>query len=170
MSGFLYVEPFEVRKEIIVRPKDMQRWIDLGLEGVTEIKADQRGVILEKVAAFLTAHQPVTINGEARQPILDRASFLNRTLKSSMVVEAGVDIPIDSAVVGVIFVYPTSALPAKAEMTWDLFDERIQLVPASAVDEAGPLPTFLEPDYAVLQWENFLRNPTDPGLIKLDAP
>ena len=53
MSGFLYVEPFEVRKEVIVRPKDMQRWVDLGLEGVDYIAADQRGVILEKISEFL---------------------------------------------------------------------------------------------------------------------
>jgi hypothetical protein len=33
MAGFIYVEPFEVRKEIIVRPHDLQQWVDLGLEG-----------------------------------------------------------------------------------------------------------------------------------------
>jgi hypothetical protein len=31
MTGFIYVEPFEVRKEIIIRPKDLQQWVDLGL-------------------------------------------------------------------------------------------------------------------------------------------
>jgi hypothetical protein len=170
MSGFLYVEPFEVRKEVIVRPKDMQRWVDIGLEGATVIKADQRGVILERIASYLAGKQPVTINGEVVEPILDRVNFLSRTLKSSLVVEPGVDINIDSAVVGVIFVYPTTKLADKATMTWDMFDERVQLVPASSVDEAGPLPTFLEPDYAVLEWENFLKNPTDPGLITLAPP
>ncbi len=170
MSGFLYVEPFEVRKEIIVRPKDIQRWVDIGLEGASVIKADQRGLILEKIDGLLQDKQPVTINGEVIAPILDRANFLNRTLKSSMVVEPGIDINIDSAVVGVIFVYPTASLADKATMTWDMFDERVQMVPASAVDEAGPLPTFLEPDYAVLEWENFLRNPTIPGLVDLAPP
>jgi len=33
MSGFIYVEPYEVRKEVILRPKDLQHWIDLDLEG-----------------------------------------------------------------------------------------------------------------------------------------
>ena len=33
MSGFLYIEPYEVRKEIIARPLDLQFWIDLGLDG-----------------------------------------------------------------------------------------------------------------------------------------
>lgn len=170
MSGFLYVEPFEVRKEVIVRPKDIQRFLDLGLTDASVIPAEQRGIILEKIATFLTPMQPVTINGKAAEPILDRVSFLNRTLKSSMVVEPGIDINIDSAVVGVIFVYPTTSLADKASMTWDMFDERVQIVPASAVDEAGGLPTYLEPGYAVLQWENFLKNPTVPGLVTLAPP
>ncbi len=55
-------------------------------------------------------------------------------------------------------------------MTWDMFDERTVMVPAAAVDEAGPFKTFLEPDYAVLEWQNFLLNPTVPGLIDLAAP
>ena len=170
MSGFLYLEPFEVRKEIIVRPMDMQRWIDLGLEDTEVITADQRGTVLEKISSFLTKRQPVTINGEPAVPTLDRANFLSRTLKNSMVVEPGVDINLDSAVVGVIFVYPVANLPDRASMTWDMFDERIVIVPAAAVDEAGPFKTFLEPDYTVLEWQNFLLNPTVPGLIDLAAP
>jgi hypothetical protein len=42
MTGFIYVEPFEVRKEIIVRPYDIQQWVDLGLEGQEMIRADQQ--------------------------------------------------------------------------------------------------------------------------------
>ena len=170
MSGFLYIEPFEVRKEIIVRPRDMQRWVDLGLADAEIIAADQRGVILEKISGFLLERQPVTINGEAVNPILDRANFLSRNLRSSMVIEPGVDINLDSAVVGVIFVYPVPSLPDKATMTWDMFDERIILVPAASVDEAGPFKTYLEPDYAVLEWQNFLLNPTVPGLVELAPP
>ena len=170
MSGFLYVEPFEVRKEIIVRPKDMQRWVDLGLEGSSVISADQRGAVLEKISGFLQQRQPVTINGEPAEPILDRANFLSRTLTNSMVVEPGIDVHLDSAVVGVIFVYPVPALPDKATMTWDMFDERIQQVPAASVDEAGPFKALLDPEWAVLEWENFIRNPTIPGLIELPPP
>ena len=29
-------------------------------------------------------------------------------------------------------------------MEWDVFSERMPLVPASTVDQAGPLPTFLD--------------------------
>jgi hypothetical protein len=170
MSGFLYIENFEVRKEIIVRPRDMQRWVDLGLADADVILADQRGAILEKISSFLTDRQPVTINGQPAIPILDRVNFLSRTLTSSMVVEPGIDINLDGAVVGVIFVYPVPGLPDSATMTWDMFDEFSVMVPAAAVDEAGPFKIFLDPDYAVLEWENFLLNPSAPGLIELSAP
>ncbi len=55
-------------------------------------------------------------------------------------------------------------------MTWDMFDERVQQVPAASVDEAGPFKALLDPEWADLEWQNFLRNPTVPGLIELPAP
>ena len=55
-------------------------------------------------------------------------------------------------------------------MEWDLFNERIQLIPASTVDQAGPLPAFLEPDYNILEWQNFLKNPELPTMATLLAP
>jgi hypothetical protein len=170
MSGFLYVEPFEVRKEVIVRPKDLQRWVDLGLEGREIIPAEMHADIIAKVAEFLAQHHPVSIDGVNKQGILDRVNFLERTLTSSRVIDPPQDLSIESAVIGAIFVYPTNGLPEAAEMTWDLWDERIQMVPASAVDEAGPLAQYLQPDWNVLRWENFLKNPTIPSMQVIQIP
>jgi hypothetical protein len=171
MSGFIYVEPYEVRKEIIVRPKDLQHWIDLGLEGRNNIPVDMQEDIKQKVGAFLRDRQPVMIDGQNIEPELARVNFLARSLKTSMVIDPPRDLPIDSAVLGIIFVYPTvEPLPKNVTMTWDLFSEKIKLVPASAVDQAGALPTFLEPDYAVLEWQNFLKNPKLPTLLDIQSP
>jgi hypothetical protein len=43
-------------------------------------------------------------------------------------------------------------------------------VPGSATDQAGSLPTFLEPNYAVLEWQNFLKNPELPTLVDVRRP
>ena len=51
----------------------------------------------------------------------------------------------EDGTLGVIFVYPTDGLPEEVTMEWDLFNERIQMVPAAATDQAGPFPQFLEP-------------------------
>jgi hypothetical protein len=170
MSGFIYVEPFEVRKEIIARPKDLQRWIDLGLEGKTTIPVDMQAGIKEKVAAFLAEHQPLTINGEASTGILDSINFLKRTLTSSRVIDPPEPLQLDAAIIGAIFVYPQQGLPQTVTMDWDLWDDRIQRVPVSAVDQAGPLPSFLDPSWRLLEWENFLTNPIVPTLMAIDSP
>jgi hypothetical protein len=171
MSGFIYVEPYEVRKEIIARPKDLQHWIDLGLEGRNTIPVDMQEDIKLKVGEFLRTRQPVVIDGQTIEPELARVNFLDRSLKTSMVIDPPRELPIDSAVLGVIFVYPTvEPLPQRVTMTWDLFNEKIQMVPGSAVDQAGPLPTFLDPDFAVLEWQNFLKFPKLPTLLAIAEP
>jgi hypothetical protein len=72
---------------------------------------------------------------------------------------------------GVIFVYPVvEPLPQRVTMEWDMFNDKIPLVPASAVDQAGPLPTFLEPDFSTLEWQNFLKNPELPTLVAIISP
>ena len=169
MTGFIYVEPFEVRKEIIVRPYDLQQWVDLGLEGQDTIRADQQEEIKRKVVEFLEPHFPVKIDGIPVEGTLDRVNFLRRTLKSSTVIDQQ-DIALLPATVGVIYVYPTPGLPQIVEMEWDIFSEKMQRVPSASVDQAGPLPVILEPDYNILRWENFLKHPDIPTMLEIQAP
>jgi hypothetical protein len=170
MSGFIYVENFEVRKEIIVRPKDLQRWVDLGLAERSDIPVEMQAVIRQKVGEFLARHHPVTIDGEPVEGILESVNFLARTLTSSRVIDPPEPLQLDSAIIGAIFVYPRTELPQKVVMAWDLWDERIQRIPVSAVDQAGPLPSYLEPDWSQLEWVNYLKNPHVPTLLAVEAP
>lgn len=170
MTGFLYVEPYEVRKEIILRPLDLQRWIDLGIEGLSVIPADRQLEVARAIGEFLRDRHRVEVDGKTIEPELARVNFLERTLRTSRVVEPGTDVDAYAAVVGAIFVYPTNGLPQRVTMEWDLWDERITRVPVSAVDQAGGMPGILEPDRRVLVWENFLKFPEMPTLEVLAAP
>jgi hypothetical protein len=170
MSGFIYVEHNEVRKEIIVRPKDLQRWVDLGLAGRSDIPPQMQPDIRRKVGEFLALHQVVKIDGQAVPGILQSVNFLARTLTSSRVIDPPELLSLDSAVMGAIFVYPRTDLPSQVTMDWDLWDDKVQRIPVSAVDEAGPLPSYLEPRWPQLEWNNHLTNPTVPALRILESP
>ena len=171
MSGFIYVEPYEVRKEIVARPKDLQSWIDLGLSGRQTIPVDIQDELKRTAAEFLREHHVVIIDGEAIAPELARINFLDRSLRTSRVIDPPIELDINSAMLGAIFVYPVvEPLPQRVTMTWDLFNDKIQLIPAASVDQAGALPVYLEPDYAVLEWQNFLKNPVLPTLEVIVAP
>ncbi len=170
LNAFLYVEPYEVRAEIIARPLDLQHWIDLGLEDRDTIPVAMQAELKRMVGEFLAEHTEVRIDGEPAKPTLDRIHFLRRTLRNSTVIDPPEELDVFSATLGAIFVFPTLGLPQEATLHWKLFSPRIQQVPAAATDEAGPLPYFLQPDDAVLRWQNFLKHPTLPTLVEVAPP
>jgi hypothetical protein len=168
--GFIYVEPFEIRKEILVRPKDLQHWIDLGLEGKQVIPAAEQEELKEKVASFLGGRCPMTVDGEPVEFEFDRIHFVQRTLKQTTVVGEPVDLPLSSAMIGVIFVHRRDGLAKEATMTWDLFNEKITSMRGATHDQAGPFPWTVTPDDPVLKWTNYLKNPKLPSFITLEPP
>jgi hypothetical protein len=170
MNVFLYVEPFEVRKEFVVRPLDLARFTELDIEPNEPIEAERRAAFLNDVATFLAERAPVVIDGKRPKPILDRIHFLKRGLRMTRVVTP--DEPIDgaNAMIGAIFVYPVNGTPKDVRMDWDLFDERIVRVPASATDEAGPMPSALTPGDAQLHWVNYLKRSSQPGKLEVQSP
>jgi len=170
LSAFLYVEPFEVRKEIVVRPKDLQYWVDLGLDGKEVIPAADQDALKKRVTEFLLKRCPVEIDGVRTEPILDRIHFIRRTLRQTRVIDPPEDLDVMSATLGVIFVYRTPKLPNRVEMEWDLFSPRIDALPTAATDEAGSLPSTLTPEDPVLVWQNFLTNPTIPVVRRVAKP
>ena len=170
IAAFIYVEHFEVRREIIVRPKDLQYWIDLGLDGDAVIPIEAQDDLKQRAAEFLAARNPVVIDGEHPEPTLDRIHFIRRSLKKTGVIDPPEDLDLSSATLGVIFVYPRVGLPQEVTMTWDMFSPRIATIPAAATDEAGGLPYTLTPGDPVLRWRNYLTNPSSPAMTVITRP
>lgn len=171
MSVFVYVEPYEVRKELIVRPKDLQRWVDLGLEGKETIPVEAQAELKRQVGEFLRTRHETTIDGKPAVGELARVNFLERTLKTSNVIDPPRELDLNVATLGVIYVYPTVVpLPENVTVQWDMFTEKMSVVPGASVDQAGSLPVYLEPDFATLEWQNYLRFPELPTLSAIEPP
>jgi hypothetical protein len=171
MNAYLYIEPFEIRKEVVVRPRDLQQWVDFGIDDKRTIPVEMQAEIKNKAAEFLARHGAVTVDGKPAEFALDRVHFIRRSLRKTGVIDPPEELPAVSATLGVIFVHPrTGKLPKKVKMHWDLFGSRIPSVPAVATDEAGGMPSILTPDDPELAWENFLKNPTKTGFAAVPAP
>lgn len=99
---FLYAEPYEVRAEVIARPRDLGHWLDLGLGGGSTIPVDAQPELLDRVAAFLAEHVVVNIDGAPAEGTLDRIHFLRRTLRTSTVIDPPEELELVSATLSVL--------------------------------------------------------------------
>jgi len=170
MNVFLYVEPFEVRVEVIARPRDVQQWTDAGVGGLATIPVEIQDEVKRKVADFLAERIELTIDGERIEPELDRVNFLQRSLRTSTVISPPRDLDAASATLGVIFVQSRPGYPQEADVSWSLFPDKVERIPAAATDEAGPLRFFLTRDDNVLWWKNVLKDPQVPTLVEVSHP
>jgi len=169
VMSFLYIEPYEVRHEILARVKDLAAWIDLGLRGNEFIEADENDLLKKRVGEFFLKRDKTLIDGKKLRPILDRVSFVKYSTTASTFVVQPEQLPINTAMVGVIITYLTQGLPQQVTNEWDLWSDHIQKVPTNAIDPAGGLPSYVTPDDNVLTWTNFLKTYVPPTVTKIEV-
>jgi hypothetical protein len=163
LMSFLYVEPYEVRHEVLARIKDLEVWMDLGLRGEDSIEADEWDGLMARVGAFLLAKNPVSIDGKPTEPILARTSFVTVGLRGIQVIEEPQDLDASTAILGAILTYETAGMPNEVTVDWELFTDQVRQVPTMAIDPAGPFLSTVDPDDRVIAWQNHLvdyRPPT----------
>ncbi len=158
LMSFLYVEPFEVRHEILTRVKDLAAWMDLGLRGDAYIELDELEPLKRRIGEFLLTRNPLRVDGSPAKPILDRTSYVKVGLRGIQLMERPERLRQSTAIVGVIITYLTDGIPDEVTVDWDLFTDQLQRVPATATDPAGPFPSYITPDDNVHTWRNFLKN------------
>ena len=156
--SFLYVEPYEVRHEILGRIKDFEDWIDLDYQMEDMIDVEDQDSIKNLIANFLINRNIVRIDGEERSPIIDKIHFVEVQLSGIQIMEVPKPLPYSSAIIGIIFAYPDQGLAKEVTMLWDMFNDRIQTVPTITTDPAGPWPYDLMRDDSLLTYTNFLKN------------
>jgi hypothetical protein len=169
LMSFLYVEPYEVRHEILTRVKDLSEWMDLGLRGERTIEVDELEPLKQRIGEFLLQKNEVKVDGKALSPILDRTNYVKVGLSGIQILEVPERLETASAIVGVIIAYITDGMPQQVEVDWELFTDQIQRVPATSTDPAGPLPTYLTPEDNVHTWTNYLKNYEMPTVHRTEV-
>jgi len=169
LMSYLYVEDYEVRHEVLTRVKDLGNWMDLGLRGDEYIEIDELDELKRRIGDFLLTRNKVLIDGKTVKPILDRSNYIKVSISGIQVLQQAERMEINTAIVGVILTYLVDGLPQEVTVDWDLFSDQMQRVPATSVDPAGPLPTFLTADDNVHVWTNYLKNYSPPAVARVSV-
>jgi len=166
---YLYIEPYEVRHEILVRVKDMMTWMDFDLRGNEYIEEDEFDPVRKQVAQFFMDKEKVLIDGQQLKPILDRTAYVESSMLRSRFIEIPERVPLNTAMIGIVITYLTEGIPQEVVTQWDLFSDRVQKVTARMTDPAGPFPYDLTPDDNVLKWTNYLKTYKIPTVDRISV-
>ncbi len=169
LMSFLYVDPYEVRHEVLVRVKDLEEWIDMGYELDDVIEIEDQDALKEKISQFLKNRNLVTIDGVLGNPLIDKVHFVKWSLAGIQIQEVKEKMDYSSAVIGIIFAYPHDGIAQNVRVEWDMFSEKIESIPNVATDPAGPMPSTLNPENNVLVWTNFLKKYKLPTISEVEV-
>ncbi|SFB72967.1 hypothetical protein [Tropicimonas isoalkanivorans] len=162
LMSFLSMEPREVRHEIILRLRDLEGWVDLGLGDAASLGPAQMAGVEARAADFLRHRNPVAIDGERVVPADIRVSRVAVGAEGLRVVEEAQQSDRATTLLGVILSYPRESLAQDVEMTWELFPDSLTSVPVTLTDPAGGVPAQVRVGNPVVRWTNYLRDWTEP--------
>ena len=156
LMTFLYVEPYEVRFELLIRLKALASWMSLDVPGQEAIDPQTQARLREQIGQFLLQQSQVRIDGVKSRPLLDRVEFVRVTPGGIQALEAAERPTFRTALVGVILAYVTPGPPQEVTVDWTHFDDQITSIPSTIIDPVSRLPYDLTPEQPALRWTNLL--------------
>ncbi|NJD05274.1 MAG: hypothetical protein FIA97_02110 [Methylococcaceae bacterium] len=118
--SYVYVEPYEVRHEVLIRLADLIGAIEPSGRNPSRIPAGQRPELKRKIGEFLLGKNPVTIDGEGLKPLLDRVEFVQFSRSGMLPVDEAQDLDVATALVGAVIVYLTGQPAQSLAVRWEL--------------------------------------------------
>ena len=156
LMTFLYVEPYEVRFEILIRLKALASWMSLDVPIEKPIEAEQQARLREQIGQFLLQQSQVKIDGAKSRPLLDRVDFVRVSPQGIQSLDIAERLTFHTALVGVILAYVTPGPPQEVTVDWTHFDDQITSIPSTVIDPVSQLPYDLTPTQPTLRWTNML--------------
>jgi len=164
LMSFLYVEPRQVRHEVLMRVRDLMEWAEIPRDS-REFLTDEEKVRLIGVAEkFFDDRNPLMIDGVLSNHSTFRAEFLRISPTGLQVIEGTEPVDVSAAIMGVIQSHWIERLPQNVSVRWELFDEQNDTIPTTVSDPAGPFPGFITRDDPVIEWQNFLKTYNEPEI------
>ncbi|WP_170547072.1 hypothetical protein [Ruegeria arenilitoris] len=162
MMSFLAMEPRVVRHEIIFRLKDLEKWTNLGLGEAERLTADQVADIKATASKFFSERNPITIDGAQVKPDTVQVSRIEVGAEGLRLIPDQAEANRNTMLMGVVLSYPTTILPARVDMTWELFPDGLEIIPVTLSDPAGAVPSQIYQSDPSVSWNNHLTTWQDP--------
>ena len=152
VQGYVSVEPFELRKEFVMRFDTIAERVGSG--DVTMIDVSNRAALEKAIGEWLEGKCPTEVDGKLVTMDLDRVHFVRPDPEKGLVVDDRESVSVSEALVGVVFATALDGPPQHVRVVWEVFpaDGSEAVVEAGARGQRAA--RKLTPASPELIWEN----------------
>jgi hypothetical protein len=150
--SYVYVEPYEVRHELLLRLAELKPWLDLGLKDPRYVEEGEREGLKQAIGAFLLGRNPLAVDGAQAAPQLDRVQFLRFGRAGVLPVDAPGRLDADTVLVGVVLAYLTDGPARSVELRWDLSGAGAAPRQLSLIRGRETFDGYMSPKQPVFAW------------------
>ncbi len=123
--AFLYIEPAEVRVEILMPLVTLETWVEAPRKDRNFLEVAEQQAALPAMKEFFRGRNKVVVDGLEVAPVVQRLDFYGVDFKDFAVVAEPRRLSAWSARVGAILSYSTKGMPRQVDITWELFNDRV---------------------------------------------
>ena len=156
--SFIYIEPAEVRHEVLIPLATLNTMIRLTHQDPAFVEIAEQDAIREEIRKWLLNENPVMINGVRVLPEFTRIDFYSLNLSDFATQAAEQKVSMASGRVGIIMTYRPVGDPVRdVSLGWNLFYSAMTKIPAVVVAyrksmERFEFSRFNKPEENTLKW------------------
>lgn len=168
--SFIYVEPAEIRHEVLVPLASLKTILPMEHKDPAFIEIEEQDAVRKLINEWLIDENPTTINGEAVKPEFTRIDFYGLDLKDFARQAEQRRVSLANGRVGIIMTYrPAAESVRAATLTWDRFYSSLRKIQSVVFPWAGDMQRFEfsrfnTPEDNVFKWttdSSLLPTPTE---------
>ena len=170
--SYVSIEPFEVRHEILITAKEALDQLNSSYAGMEIIPIDSLSKIKDQLIDLFAESISLKIDNQNKTPIQINADFITLGLAGVLIRGEPVAENLETAILGVSFIYETEKLADKLSLNWVQFPKNLAKIDATTIDPFGGANLILTPDDPMLYWEASLSGYTVPKVeeVAIESP
>lgn len=139
ISGAIYLDAWQIKKEIIISPLALQKFMEFEreLEEGDLLTPEQREALKPAIGEFLATKCPLFQNDEAITFTLDRIQFVEPTTTEFLLIDEQADVAVENLRISATYAAPNTDLKSELRMKWNLFTVSSPQVTVTVADTAA---------------------------------
>jgi hypothetical protein len=165
LQGYIYVEPFEIRKEFAFRLNVLPDWQARAAESL-DVAAQE--TLLKQITAQLGEACPLVVDGRQAEFDFSMIRFVQVNPDLGVVKDTRPSIPVGEAMIAAVFTTPRDAYPAELTLKWNFFPQPDLIIPVHFVAKEGRGSYAVTKDAREHSW--LVPRDETPGLVPVPVP